>query len=89
MYGNMIIRVYARRGGVTRLLPLGPLTASIYTTTYSNILRDRMAGLPIPTLSPIENVLALRSNMRGSIFQQNKIAMSLRKFDVAKIDLKQ
>ena len=67
---NMIIKVYARRGGVTRLPLLGPSTASIYTTqTYSNIPRDHMAGLPIPTLSPVENVLALRSHMRGSIFQ--------------------
>ena len=68
----MIIKVYARRGGVTRLQLLGPLTASIYTTqVYSNVLRDHMAGLPIPTLSPIENILALRSHMRGSIFQHS------------------
>ena len=51
---------------------LGPSTASIYTTKiYSNVLRDHMAGLPIPTLSPIENILALRSHMRGSIFQHS------------------
>ena len=71
---QMIIKVYARRGGVTRLQLLGPLTASIYTTqVYSNVLRDHMAGLPIPTLSPIENILALRSHMRGSIFQQHYV----------------